>query len=102
MFRRFGQLFSEKLQKVPDFAEKHEKSSIRSKVATFSSKPPCFGVWVNFSVKKEKRCLVPRKNIGNRQFGQKLELFRANHHVSAFGSTFQQRVAESASFSEKA
>ena len=48
MFRRLGQLFSKKLQKVPHCAEKHQKSSIWPKLATFSSKPPCFGVWVNF------------------------------------------------------
>ena len=46
MFRRFGQLFSKKLRKVPHFAKKREKSSIWAKVLTFSSKLPCFGVSV--------------------------------------------------------
>ena len=38
----------------------------------------------------------------NRRFGQKLQLFRGNRRVSAFRSTFQQKVAKSASFREKA
>ena len=35
MFRRFGQLFSKKLQKVAHFDKVHEKSSILPKLATF-------------------------------------------------------------------
>ena len=35
MFRRFGQLFRKKLQKVAHFEKMHEKSSILPKLATF-------------------------------------------------------------------
>ena len=35
MFRRFDGLFFKKLQKVPHFVKKHEKSSIWRKVAIF-------------------------------------------------------------------
>ena len=62
MFRRFGQLFSKKLQKVAHFVKKHEKSSISPKVATS----------------------------------------RSNYHVSAFWSTFQQKVARNGSLRQKA
>ena len=96
MFRRLGQLSRKKLQKVPNFAKKHEKSSIWPKLATFSSKPPCVGFWVNFSAQSYKKCLILRKSTENRRVGENMQLFRANHDVSAFGSTFQQKVAESA------
>ena len=62
MFRRFGQLFSNKLQKVAYFEKMHEKSSILPKLATF----------------------------------------RENYHVSAFWWTFQQKVAKTGSFRQKA
>ena len=102
MFRRSGQLFSKKMQKVPHFAKKHEKSSIWPKLATFSSKPPCVGVWVNFSAKSCKKCLIFRKTMKNRRFRHNLKPLRANHHVSAFGSTFQQKLGKMAPFREKA
>ena len=93
MFRRLGQLFGKKLQKVPHFAKKHEKSSIWPKLATISRKLPCFVASVNFSAKSCKKCLISQKSIKNRRFGQNLQLFRADYHVSAFGSTFRQKVA---------
>ena len=40
MSRRLGEVFSKRLQKVPNFATKHEKSSIWPELATFMSKPP--------------------------------------------------------------
>ena len=90
--RRLGQPFSKKLQKVLNFARKHGKSSIWPKNATFSSTLPRFAVWVNFSVKSCKKFLISRKSMKNRRFGQNVKPSRANHHVSAFGSTFQQKV----------
>ena len=54
MSLHFDELFRKKLQKVPHFVKKHEKSSICPKLATV----------------------------------------RRNYHVSAFWSTFQQKVAK--------
>ena len=101
-FRRLGQLFSKKVQKDPHFAKKHEKSSIWPNCGTFSSKPPCLVVWVTFSGKGSKKCLISRESMRNRRFGQNLQLFGANYHVSTFRSTFQEKVAKSVSFREKA
>ena len=101
MSLRLGELFSKKLQKVPNFTKKHQKSSIWPKLATFSSKPPCVGVWVNISANSCKKCVISRKSMRNRRFFQNLEVFRAKHHVSAFGSTFQQESEKRASFRKK-
>ena len=98
MSRRLGHLFRIKLQKLPDFARKHEKSSIWPKCSTFWSRLPCFDVSVNFSAKSCKKCLASRERMKNRRFGQNVKPSRANHHVSVFGSTFQQKVAKSAHF----
>ena len=85
MIRRLGELFGQKLHKVPHFAKKNEKSSIWPKLHNFSSRLTCFGIWVNFSAKSCKTCLISPKSMKNRRFGQSLKLFRADYHVSAFG-----------------
>ena len=58
MFRRLGELSGKEMQKVPHFAKKHEKSWIWPKVDTSSRKLPCFVVWMNFSAKSCKKCLI--------------------------------------------
>ena len=75
MFRPLGELFGKKMEKVPHFAKKHEKSSIRPKRGTFLSTLLCFGVWVNFSAKGFKTCLISRESVKNHPFGQKSTLF---------------------------
>ena len=102
MFRRLVELFGKKLQKMPHFAKKPENSSTWPKLDTFSRKLPCLVVWVNFSAKSCKKCLISRKSMKNGRFGQNLTPFRADYHLSAFGSTFRQKAANTASFREKA
>ena len=72
MFHRLVELFGKKLQKVPHFAKKHEKSSIWPKLATFSSRVPCFEVWVNLSAKSSKKGLISRKTMKIRRFSKNL------------------------------
>ena len=178
-FRRFEELFTKILRKVPHFARKHENSSIWQELGTiqanhhvsgfwrtfgqkvgkrasfrektremieltktlnFSKKLRCFGVCMNFSEKRSKKCFISWKNTKNLSFGpncqpfeqstmfrrlheffikklqkvphfvikhenssilQKRSTFPANHHVSTFWRTFQQKVAKSAWFREK-
>ena len=180
MFRRFGQLFIKKLQKVAHFVRNHEISSIWQKEATFRgnyhvsafwsrfqqkvaktgsflekaqkiidlakfsnflSILPCLGVLVKFWPKTWKNWLISWESTKNHPFGQnfhlfeettmfhrfgqvftrkfrkvtnfvkkqensstwqKLATFRANYHVSAFWSTFQQKLSKSGSHREKA
>ena len=90
------------LQKVRHFVKKHEKSSIWGKTCNFSNKLPCFCVLRNFLSKSWKKCLISWEGIKNRRFGKKLSTFRTNYRVSAFWRTFEQNVARSASFREKA
>ena len=48
------ELLTKKLQKVPHFVKKHEKSSIWPNLYNFSNKLPCLGIWMNFSEKVAK------------------------------------------------
>ena len=103
MFWCFDELFSKRLQKVAQFVKKHEKSSIWPNLCNFSSKLPCFGISMNFSGKRCKKCLISWKSTKNYQFGENLQLFeQTTMFFFAFSWTFQQKVAKSASFGEKA
>ena len=101
MSLHFDELFRKKLQKVPHFVRKYEKSSIWPKLATFqekvaksasfredaretidlaktfnfSSKLPCLGIFINFSARMCRNCLIPWKSTGNHRFGQNYATF---------------------------
>ena len=57
--------------------------------------------WVNFLSRSCKKCFILRKSMENRRYGQNVQLFRANHHVSAFGSTFSKKSAKRAPFRKR-
>ena len=98
MFWCLDELFSKRLQKV----KKHEKSSIWPKLCNFSNKLPCLCISMNFSGKSCKKWLISWKSTKNHRFGQNFATFGTNYHVFAFRWTFQEKVAKSASFREKA
>ena len=88
-----------KLQKVPHFAKKHEKSSIWAKLATFLSTLPCFGVWFNFSAKGCKNVpYFPKKREKSSIWG-KVDTFSRKLPCFLVWLNF---LAKSASFREKA
>ena len=89
MFLHFDEFSRKKLPKVLPFVKKLESSSIWPKLCNFSSKLPCFGM--PHFVKKHEKSSIWRK----------LATFPANYHVLTLWWTFQRKVAESASFSEK-
>ena len=60
-FRRFGQLFSKKLQKVPYFARKNQKSSIWPKLETSRAKYHLSAFWSTFKKKVPKCTPFPEK-----------------------------------------
>ena len=76
MSLHFHELFRKKLQKVPHFVKKHEKSSIWQKLCNVSNKLPCLCILMNFSEESCKKCLISLKNAKNHRFGQNLQLFR--------------------------
>ena len=102
MFRRLDKVLSKMLQEVPHFVKKHEESSIWPKFENFSRKLAWFRVMVNIWEESSKKCLISGEGTKNRRFGQNLELFRANYHDLAFGSTFRQKVAKTGWFRKRA
>ena len=98
----FRWTFPEKVAKSASFREKARKIVDLAKTRNFSNKLPCFDALVNFSAKSCRKCLVFWENSKTHRLGQNLQLFRTKYHVYAFRWTFQQKVAKSASFREKA
>ena len=75
MSLHFDELFGKKLQKMPHFVKKHEKSSIWPKLCNLSNKLPCVCISMNFSGKSCKKCLISWKSTKNHQFGKNFPLF---------------------------
>ena len=98
MFQHFGELFSKNLQKLAHFLEKHEKSFICPKLATFRGNYHVSAFWSTFQEKVAETAKKHQKS----SIWPKLATFRANYHVSAFWSTFPQKDGKSGSFREKA
>ena len=101
MFLHLDELLRKRLEKVPHFVKKHEKSSIWPKLCNFSNKLPCFCIWMNSLAEKCKKCLISQKSTKNSRCDQNFATFWTNYHVFAFGWTFKEKVGKSASFREK-
>ena len=91
MFRRFGQLFSKKVEKVAHFVKNDEKSSIWPKFATFRGNYHVSAFWWTFEQKVSHFVKKHEKS----SIWPKLTTSRTNYHVSAFWSAFQQKVVKS-------
>ena len=102
MSLHFDQLSGKKLQQVPHFVKKHEKSSIWPNLYNFSNQLPCLCISMNFSRKSRKKCLTSCKSSRNHRFRQHYATFRTDYHVFAFRWTFKEKVGKSGSFREKA
>ena len=98
----FRLTFQEKVAKSASFGEKTRKTIDLAKTCNFSSKLPCLGIFVYFSERSCKKCLIPWKSTRNHRFCQHYATFRTNYHVFAFRWTFKEKVGESGSFREKA
>ena len=97
----FGWTFQQKVAKSGSFREKARKTIDLAKTCIFWSKLPCFGIFINFSARSCKKCLISWKSTRNHRFGQNFATFGTNYHVFAFRWTFQEKVTKRASFREK-
>ena len=102
MSLHFHELLSKKLQKVPHSVEKHEKSSIWPKLCNFFGQTTMSLHFDQLFGKKLQKVAQFVKKDEISSIWPKLCNFLNNYHVFAFRSTFQEKVAKSASFREKA
>ena len=101
MFWHFHELFSIKLQKVPHFVKKHEKSSIWQKLSNFFNKLPCFWILMNFWGKGWKKWFISWKSTKNHGFGQNLQLFEQTVMFLHFDELLRKRLEKVVYFEKK-
>ena len=99
MFRRFGQLFSKKLQKVAHFDKVHEKSSILPKLATFRENYHVSAFWWTFQQKVAKSGSF--RPEARHRFAQNLQLFDETTMFRRFGHFFRKKLQKRAHFVKK-
>ena len=71
----FGWTFQKKVAKSASFREKARKTIDMAKTFKFSSKLPCLGIFMNFSARSCKKCLIPWESTRNHRFGQNYATF---------------------------
>ena len=98
----FRWTFQEKVAKSASFPEKTRKTIDLAKTFNFSSKLRCLGIFMNFSERSCKKCLISWKSTGNYVFRKHYATFQSSYHVFAFRCTFKEKVGKSGSFREKA
>ena len=102
MSLHFHQIFRKKLQKVPNFVKKQEKSSIFPKLATFRKNYHVFTFRWTLWQKVAKTAPFREKARKLIDLAKTMQLIRTNYHVLVFRWTFEQKVAKSGSIREKA
>ena len=71
----FRWTFKEKVAKSVSFREKARKIIHLANLCNFSSKLPCLGIFMIFSARSCKKCLIPWKSPRNHRFGQNYATF---------------------------
>ena len=98
----FRWTFQEKVAKSASFREKARETIDLAKTFNFSSKLPCLRIFMNFSARSCKKCLIPWNSTRNHRFGQNYATFSNKLPCLCFSMNFSGKVAKSASFREKA
>ena len=98
----FHELFRKKMQKVPHFVKKHEKSWISPKLATFRKNYHVFTFRWTLWQKVAETASFREKARKLMDLAKTMQLFRTNCRVFVFRWTFQPKVAKSCSIREKA
>ena len=98
----FGWTFQQKVAKSGSFREKARKIIDLAKTLQLFEQTTMSLHFDELFRKKLQKGLISWKSTKNHRFGQNFATFRTNYHVFAFRWTFQEKVAKSASFREKA
>ena len=101
MSLHFDELFRKKLQKLPDFVKKDEKSSIWPRLWIFSNKLPCLCISMNFSGKSCKKWLISWRKTKNHRFGQNWQLFEKTTMSWHFHELFRKKLQKVPHFVKK-
>ena len=88
----FRWTFRQTVAKTAWFREKARKLIDLAKTCIFSSKLRCLGIFMNFSERNCKRCLIWWKSTGNHRFCQNLQLFEKTTMLSRFDELYGKKL----------
>ena len=71
----FRWTFQKKVAKSASFREEKRETIDLARTGNFSSKLPCLGIFMNFSERSCKKCLISWESTRNNRFHQNLQLF---------------------------
>ena len=101
MFWHFDEVFSKKLQKVPHFVKKHEKSSIWPKLATFPTNYHVLTLWWTFQRKVAESASFSEKTLKIIDWAKTCNFFEQSTMFMRFDELFSKRLQKVPRFVKK-
>ena len=101
MFWHFDEVFSKKLQKVPHFVKKHEKSSIWRKLATFPTSYHVLTLWWTFQRKVAESASFSEKTLKIIDWAKTCNFFEQSNMFMHFDELFSKRKQKVPRFVKK-
>ena len=88
----FRSTFQEKVAKSASYGEKTRKTIDLAKTCNFSRKLRCLGIFMNFSERSCKKCLISWKSTRNHRFRQKLQVFEKTTIFFRFDELYGKKL----------
>ena len=101
MSLHFDELFRKKLQKVPHFVKKHEKSSIWPKLATFPTNYHVLTLWWTFQRKVAESASFSEKTLKIIDWAKTCNFFEQSTMFMRFDELFSKRLQKVPRFVKK-
>ena len=101
MFWHFDEVVSKKLQKVPHFVKKHEKSSIWRKLATFPTNYHVLTLWWTFQRKVAESASFSEKTLKIIDWAKTCNFFEQSNMFMRFDELFSKRKQKVPRFVKK-
>ena len=101
MSLHFDELFRRKLQKVPHFVKKHEKSSIWPKLATFPTNYHVLTLWWTFQRKVAESASFSEKTLKIIDWAKTCNFFEQSTMFMRFDELFSKRLQKVPPFVKK-
>ena len=101
MFWHFDEVFSKRLQKVPRFVKKHEKSSIWRKLATFPTNYHVLTLWWTLQRKVAESASFSEKTLKIIDWAKTCNFFEQSTMSMGFDELFSKRLQKVPRFVKK-
>ena len=101
MSLHFDELFKKKVAKSAWLREKTRETIDFAKTFNFSSKLRCLGIFMNFSERNCKKCVILWKSTKNHRFRENLQLFEKTTMFLRFDELYSKKLQKLSHFVKK-